>query len=205
MEILLISFGWVLGVLSPLITDRISIYLQKKKIRSGFKIELSELRIRLAFLSFRMTTKFGNLNTDFLIWFRKQVEDITTKKEWHEELEVSIDDLISNDKSRQSFISDKKGESRNAVSARKYSLPFIESKLHFIQYFDADYSRKILEIFGHIHSHNELVDEARWFFHETFSINLTTENRDIIHSNLDRVYEIIGQRARAIATEITSI
>ena len=96
MEFLYISFGSLLAVLTPIVSNRISVSCQRKEIKKGFKNELDALRIRLAFVSFKMTTKFGNLNTEFLNWFRDQIQNATLKEEFLKELEVSIDVLISN-------------------------------------------------------------------------------------------------------------
>ena len=133
MEIIYILLGAFLAVLTPILTNRISIIYQRKEIKKGINSELDALRIRLAFVSFKMTTKYGNLNTEFLNWFKNQLQDASLKQEFLNELEVSIDDLISDVNNRQSYIDKKKGESRNAVFSSKYSLPFVQSKLSFTQ------------------------------------------------------------------------
>ena len=80
----------------------------------------------------------------------------------------------------------------------------MQSKLQFTQYLEESYARKLLNIVGHLDYYNEIVDESRWYFHETFNTDLDDANRNIIHSNLNRSYLIIGERARDIATDICS-
>jgi len=205
MEFLYISFGSLLAVLTPIISSRFSIHFQREEIKKAINSELDNLRLRMARLSFRMTSKYGNFNREFLVWFKEQVQDTNGLLDLSSESKTSIEELISSNEYRQNYIATTKSEKFNSVLSAKYSLPFIESKLDFTQHLEISYTRKILNILGHLKYFNEIVDESRWFFRQTFDTNMTKDNWDMIQANLDRSYSIIGERAREIATEISSL
>jgi hypothetical protein len=67
-SVLLVLFGWLLGLLAPAIQDRIRQKYRAGELGNAIKGELSELKIKMALVSYLMWHHLGPLTDDQLGW-----------------------------------------------------------------------------------------------------------------------------------------
>ena len=57
----------------PLIADRIKRPYRRKELLASIRVELQELRVKMAMVAYLMRTKTGNLDRSFLQWVKDSV------------------------------------------------------------------------------------------------------------------------------------
>ena len=67
-SLLLVVFGWLLGLLAPAIQDRIRQKYRAGELRSAIAGELSELKVKMALVSYLMWHHLEPLTDDQLGW-----------------------------------------------------------------------------------------------------------------------------------------
>lgn len=65
-ELLLIFFGWALGLLSPLIVDLYREWKQRKNFLASARTELRDVRFILATSAFLLMMKHGRVTTELV-------------------------------------------------------------------------------------------------------------------------------------------
>ena len=73
--LLLVLFGWLLGLLAPAIQDRIRRKYRAGELRTAITAELSELRVKMALISFLMWQHLAPLTDDQLGWLELAVRN----------------------------------------------------------------------------------------------------------------------------------
>src|SRR4051812_12596346 len=67
-KLLYLLLGWILGLIGPFIGDALKASRRKREVAEAIRIELEELRYRMAAASLMMITKQGRLDKKFLNW-----------------------------------------------------------------------------------------------------------------------------------------
>jgi len=79
-NIFYLLLGWLLGILSPLIIDRVKRHHQKEEFKKGLLVELEDVRYRLAGAVYLISYRFGIYNRDLLNWMHKISIDYNDQK-----------------------------------------------------------------------------------------------------------------------------
>src|SRR6516165_7397452 len=76
-KLLYAFFGWLAGLASPMIVEEFKRKRESRELKKALKIELMELRYRLAAAAYSIQMRFGTLNRELLNWIRPIVRDYT--------------------------------------------------------------------------------------------------------------------------------
>ena len=69
-DALIITFGWLLGLLAPAITNAIKDRRELNVVKIALLAELRELQYNLVLIAFRIESRYGTLDHTFLNWVK---------------------------------------------------------------------------------------------------------------------------------------
>jgi hypothetical protein len=197
--LLMLVLGWLLGLVAPLISDRITQGQEtRKELVPGVRSDLIELQFKLGFLRYALAIRFGTYDGEFLKWLKPIVDDYNqiypdqkVFPEIDERLKMTDAQLAALAQASQS------DTSKAGISLRKYDIAFIESQLDKLGRLDVETHRLILVIRARLGYLNEMVDEARVYFRLTFE-NISDKNHEQIVDNINGVCRVYGENARDV-------
>ncbi len=197
--VLLVLFGWLLGLLGSIVVDENRRRRRLTQIRDALVMELSEIRLKLAFTAYIMAMHFGTWDRDFLKWTKTVLDSyggINADPEIHSAIAklLAMDDQQLNLARKHS-----KAAPLGAVGVKTYVTPFIDSNLDNVTLFSRDFQQVVLETKAQLRLINEQVELAQFYYQQTFASGITPENFQIVTKNLRDTYQRIGGQARTIA------
>ena len=199
--LLLVFFGWLLGLLAPVIATYINDKKKFKTIKSGISNELVELQYRLVSAAYIFNLDYGKFDHEFLHWMKKFCSSYNGINE-KEQIEKSVDSLLQvPEKDLQQTVIIQRNK-LVGKSVKHVRIPFLESQLSNIGLFSSDKQAILLEILEHAKIHNETVGDAKKYHSMTFDQDIRDVNREIVESSLHETYIQLAQRCRIIAERI---
>ena len=142
---LLILFGWLLGLLAPAIVDSIRKRREAKEVKIAVLPELHELQYRLAMVIYLIERRYGQINREFIEWIQPIMQgyrgvDSSVDSSKH------IEFLLSLSEDQLAELAQITQTPGRGLSLKKYSLPFLDSKLASLTWFDETLRSQLLEI-----------------------------------------------------------
>jgi hypothetical protein len=204
MDLVLVGFGWLLGLLSPRLIDAIAKRYRRDEIKRGLREELIELRVRLAMLAARVAMRNGTITRDLVKWQLPIIRDYKGFYSDPKALEMltKAADMTDAQLQAASALLRKEGSS---LGLKKFRAPFLEAHLADLHLFPIEVERQARELEARLCLLNEDVDQTWYFFTKTFDTSLDPNNLALIRQNLEDVSTAIGPRAKALADGITRI
>ena len=194
-----IILGWLLGLLSPSITKKISEKSETENLKKIIFNDLRDLKKRLSPLLFQVLKKYGKLDKDNFDWIK-----INSGIDFSEGLEEA-----SKKDHSEAFMLDylnTNGLQENTLSYfKKMHLFATDSNLINLSLLDKDLVAKVLEIRFYVEAFNEDVDSFREHLNLTFQPGITTGNHKIITNELDNKSLQIAKQAKYIVDKINSV
>ena len=209
-DLFLIAFGsvlgWLLSLCSLLLVQPLQDRRDRKKTRSAVRVELQELLVRTVFSVDGLARASGEVNAQHFDWVLKLLKK---HKSCNVDSEL-IDALAKVTKESQSeienFLSASSAEIQSrGVSARKYSLPFLERNIDRLRLFEADEARRLLDIVARLEIVHQLIDDAQVYFNRTFESSLSDGNRAINSANLDSAYSMLARANKLLVERIDTL
>ncbi len=200
-----VVLGWLFGLLSPGIAERIRRKHRRAEVMTAARSELRELQYMIGAVANRIRGHLGDVSNSFLDWLIPIVRD------YHGPeadpallgiLEGSRRDL-TDDQRRQIHL----GMSRrgSALGLKDYSLPLISSMGAEISICPLEFQRGILRIMGQLDRYNQNAANLRSMFDKTFDPGLSDENRGLVISNLNRGYKELAEMCERITDSIAAV
>ena len=126
-EVLLIIFGWLLGLLASVIATYVNDKNKSKTIKAGIRNELKELQYRLVLAAYILNLDYGKFDYEFLHWMRKCCSSYKGINK-NEHIEEMIDSFLQvPEKDLQKFAINQRNESEGK-SVKHVRIPFLESQ-----------------------------------------------------------------------------
>jgi hypothetical protein len=195
--LLMLVVGWLLGLVAPLVSDRITEGRQtRKELIPGVRSDLIELQFKLGSLRYCLAIRFGTYNEEFLKWLKPIVDDYNRIYP-DEKVFTEIDERLKMTDAQLTALAQalQDDASKAGISLRKYDTAFIESQLDKLGRLDVETHRLILVIRSRLGYLNEMVDEARVYLRLTFE-NISDANHEQVVNNINGVYRVYGENAR---------
>jgi hypothetical protein len=207
MEIGYIILGWLLGILSPGIINRISDNYKKNTLRRIIISELKDLQKRLVLLPFKVKSNYGIVDEKLFVWIKTQEEKLGQFKQ-NDFIEAYEKMVLENRGDLTNFL-----EHCNIIEKRenpsfhfkKMSTSTIDSNLMNFGMLDNDFLEKLLEVKFQINVFNEEVSSVSDYVKMTFYSNITDINHEIITKEIKRKNLLIAKKAIYIVEKINSI
>jgi len=205
-DVILVVLGWLLGTLSPGISDAIGRARRRRAIRRVLATELHELRFMLALVLERMRSKLRtmdqavlNLVRPILLAYRDNTEDVAILEAAKKLLEKGDAVYIALHNAPSPA-----GEGSWLLPV-PYDAPFLKSRLEDLSLFPPATQQRLLRIVGELHLFNEQVAIVRQAHDRTFDTSLTGENYAANEKNLTIGTEKLAVRAEALIRAINRV
>ena len=200
-DLLLVVFGWLLGLSAPIITTLILNKRKSKTINAGIRNELKELQHRTVLSAYILHKDHGKFDHELLQWAKRHIDsyDGINKKESFKKI-VDME-LGLTEEALHQYVKSLRDETKGK-SLQYFRTPYLDSQLTEIGKFSTDEQTILLEIVEHIKINNETVDEAKAYFSMTFDTTITDNNHRIVNSSLDKKYLHLAERSQIIFKKI---
>ena len=207
MEILLVAFGWLLGLLGSQITDILGRRRVVKRVKTMIKAEMLDLQVRLALLYFNWCMKRGSLNRESCQWLHGFLirYDGPAFGQSKVEFLTMFEQIIkagSRDFEQMQKLAAKPEEIR--ASYRKYHIYSLEQNFDSLPDMSNSIARCLTDISINLGHYNEQVDEFRSYLSLTFDHNITDENRRRVEQNLTTAEDSLITNAKDLVDRIES-
>jgi hypothetical protein len=202
-EISLLFLGWLLGILSPVIQEKILQKRNTKKIKASIINELSDLEYRLMFLAFGLFSYMGKMNREILTW-AASVEGNYSGPFVNEKTKNVIRNLTArSDEEIAGFFVDQSQTIGQRIG--KVFIPYTQSKLDSLSHFPTNFQREMYSIITQLSYLNEDINYAMEDYYKMFEPEISRENWLILRDNTMDRYQAIGNRSKQIAEKIKKI
>lgn len=205
MNVVFLILGWLLGLLSPLIVDRVRRRYQINEVKQGIITELKEMKFRLVAAAYLLATRLGHFDRNLLVWISNTFQEYQGSEPKEETLKA-LQNLLKLSDQQLSALSDAvKFKPGGALSLKSQSLPFLDANISLLSMYPVDFQRRILEIRTQIDLLNQEIEDCRFFYGKTFDSGLSEENYKIVVDNTRKKYQLIEGAARRIADKISNL
>jgi hypothetical protein len=204
-EALLVVFGWALGFAGTAGRDAVRARRERRQIRNGVLLELSEVRIRLVLQSFLIGEKFGGLTAALLKWMERHMASYKGASDVSQSLEAVRGLLKGGQQTIKAVQTYGIATAGGGLALKTCSLAFLESNIGRLCEFDNTFQRKTLEIRTQVEMLNQDVAEAQDYLRRTFDSSVSSENQQIIADNLDAKYQRVRRASMRIADLISAV
>ena len=169
--------GWLFGLLSPSIIDRINQSYSIKQLLNGIKTEMKECQFRAVLIAYLLGIRYGKYDRDFLMWCRLYISKYQGLEPTEKYIDA-IDYLVKmKDEDLKNRLDTKRSlEKRRGLNLKKLNLPFLNSKIGEVSCFSIELQNIIFEIKSRLELINEEIDTALSYFHMTFDASISNEN-----------------------------
>jgi hypothetical protein len=189
MNLLYLILGWLLGLLSPLIVNRISKSYSKRELFNSIGTEIKECQFRVLIVANLLGVRYGKYDKEFLKWCLPYLQNYKGVESAEQTIESVKYFLETKDEDIENMLAQKRSmEEGSGLSLKKFHLPFLDSKMNKISCFSIELQNIIYDIRSRLQLINEEIDSAIEYFHMTFDSSISDENHDIIKKDLTKKY-----------------
>lgn len=204
-KVLFLFLGWLLGTLSPIITDTIRRQRKRANTRKPLFAELSELRYRLAIVVFRCESRVGRVDRIFLQWL-KQILDTYGGPMAAEGINKHVDLLLAaSDSDFELWCKAEQRDPEKGMSLKRYPVPFLKAHLNDVESLPDIVQPLLLEIHTQLEILDAELQTSRYYFELTFNPSITGPQRDRVEGNLLAAYQNYSNVARVIVDRINEL
>ena len=191
MEIIYIPFGWLLGLLSPAIVEKIKSEHSKKQFFNALCSEAHELQFRITLTGFLLGQRYGSIDRAYLLIIKPIIGNYEGSDD-SKRMTGFIEKLLSSEeKEYEALITIMRAKENMGLSLKTFSSSFLESNLSLISKLPINLQSKIHEFKNTLNVLNQEIISANESHKMTFDSSLTDENHGIINANLSEKYATI--------------
>lgn len=183
LSIVFIVLGWLLGLLSPHLIELIQRPYRRKIIRESLFIEMEQLCRKLASSIYMVYDQRGMIDREFLDWLKPIMGTYKHRRSPLSFAERTDHILALTDEQLRALFPPS-GNSRQHVTIKKSSTPFLDSQITNLYLFTPEFQRLALEVQSRISAINEEVDKAWFNYTKTFDAGLSPQNHAIVQGNM---------------------
>jgi hypothetical protein len=202
-----IIVGWLFGISSPLIIDKIKSYSKKRSLIKGMLSELDEVQFKLACTAYLLGERYGKFDREFLLWFKSIVSiysGIENRKDLHSKnaeklLKLSDQDL------EFSVLTIRQKYKGVGLSMKTHRLTFISANINEISLFNIEQQRLLLDVNARLEMINEEIEASKKYHMMTFDSNITSQNYQRITQQIDNKYFDIQKMVIDVVDKISRL
>ena len=201
-QIAYIFIGWLLGLLSPVIVDKINSEYSKKQFFKAACAELHDLQYRVAIVCFKLGQGYGKIDKEFLLWLQPIINDYKGN-----EINITLKKLINSmlkadDNEFNDIIEHMRAEPNMGLGLKTFSASFLESNITQISKLPLELQVKIHEFRNHLNTLNQEILVAKDVHIMTFDSSLTDENHEILSKELVGKYVFLQGMCKRVSDKI---
>jgi len=204
--------GWVLGILSNVVNEKLKRRNTKIDTINGIKSELDELQIHLSTVSMMSVFEINEFDEEYYNWVKpyyfKSLDSVQSiiPKDIQEKLKEfkELDDEHIFNMLKTIHVSDPEDSLPKTFTYQNITIPFIDSKIKDISLLSPESQRLLLVIKRDINFLNSDYSQV-WYYHTKTFEQPSEANLDLINANLKNLYRRIGNRAKVVVNNIEKI
>ena len=203
-KLVLVIFGWLLGLLAPIITDGIKRRRENEMGRTALLAELREVAHKLALAAHGVYMQQGTMDRSKLEWLKIALERYAGAHDPQRLLESMRKLLAMTD---QEIAANSKAFAKlqkPGLVLQRYSVPLLDARVSALWTFDTSFTRELLEIKANLAMLDDLVDRSRHYSDLTFG-KLEGDNYRLVVENLAQCWDLYADRARQVVARIDSL
>jgi len=203
-NVLHLVLGWLLGLLSLGIAERIRRGYRRQELIASVTGELADLQYVTALLAVKLRSHLGQKTDEFLDWLIPIVRQYDGPNKI-----VRLADNLANMRlysEEERRAADLAASDPNVgVWLMKYDLPLLTAQSADLSICSLDFQRRVWWVKGQLDYFNQQVDFFRSQYEKTFDTSIIGDNRVAIETNLATGYKDLAGRAESIAKAIGQI
>lgn len=203
-EILLLVLGWLLGLLSPAVVDAIKHRRESERGRTAILSELDDLATVLTLASFKAIQASGVADRVHLEWLIARLGELPEPSTYSDIVKGIEGVLALTDEQLAQAHSWISQNVNSSPALQIYPAPLLDARVSALWTFDTDLQRKLLGIKRNLSILDGTVLQLREYFRMTFD-DLSSENREIVDTNMRQLYENYAERARILVNQIQQL
>jgi hypothetical protein len=204
LEILYLILGWLFGLLSPQIANRIDRGYRRAELLRTVVRELVDLQYRIAVGSLGLRQHLATVNQEYLTWLRPILRGYDGPDR-NEPFIASIEGLAKLTDTELKALDATTREPGRTIRPGKFFLPFVTSQLHRLAICPLNFQERVLQVKLQLDFYNAEVDALASSHEKTFDPEIVGSNRDALLQNIIESQQAITRRSEQIATRISEI
>ncbi len=181
----LLVVGWLLGLLSPWLSDWVSRPYRRRRLWKVLEVELRDFRYKVSGLLYIAGAATGNLDRETIRQIHRTMRADENPRTAVIDLELTRKML---DLSPGEFEAGRRASmtrERQYQNYKKLTLPFLSSQLDRLDLLKPDVQRLALELLSLIATLNQDIEHARFNYERTFDSSLSDTAYGAVKANLD--------------------
>ena len=204
-RVLLVILGGVLTLLCTIIFDAIRRQREDKEVKIALQNELDELQFRLASSVMGIQMHIGEFSRENIEWMLKIARKYNGPYKSEEQVRVYEAMLSRPDEEFAAAARMKKAPLGKGLSLKKYTAPYLESKIGFLSGLTEEQRQKLFTVKARLDMLNEEIDQARFFSSLTFQSGIDDEVLARVYENIDQGYRFHATHGKITVDLINSI
>ena len=195
--------GWLLGLLAPVIVEKIKLTRENKMGRIAIASELRDLGCMLSLAAYGVRINQGKVDRKFLEWLKDDLEKYASSEEFQLFIPSLDKQLLSSDKDLKE-LGILYPEKSKGTMLQHYPVPLLDARVSALWSFDTSFQRNLLSIRQSLALLDDLVDRSRKYFDLTFT-KLEGDNYRIVSENLKESCFVYAERAQKTVNMIRKL
>lgn len=201
-QVILIFFGWVLGVFSSMILENRKRKQAKEDYRESLFTEIDLVYPRIVCTYYSVINEMGELNKENLEWIR----NIIIKKNSNLLYDVNdtVEEMLKHDDKEIKLLNSKHDYSRTLL-LKKFNLSFLEENISSFSLLDKKVRFNAIRLRTNINYLNDSIDKVDYFHRTYFVPDLPKENYKTAYINIKKYYINIKDLCKSTSEMIVSL
>ena len=200
-KLIILAVGWLLGLLAPVIVEKVRAEREAGAVAAAIKNELNEVAYRMALAAYNTLMHLGAVDQDFLKWLQDSII-LYRGMEPKESIAKSIEMKLSLAPEQLSTITaSEAAQGVRSLVLVKFSVPFVDARVSAFHSLAGTVQLQLLSVRADVRLLDDLVDQSRAYFDLTFG-KLDEANYATVVENLRGVYMQYAKRCRIAVDRI---
>jgi hypothetical protein len=200
-KLIILAVGWLLGLLAPVIVEKVKAEREAGAVTAAIKNELNEVAYRMVLAAYNTLMHLGMVDRDFLKWLQDSIT-LYQGMEPKENIVKSIEVKLSLTPEQLAAITaSEAAQGVRSLVLVKFAVPFVDARVSAFHSLAGTVQLQLLSVRADVRLLDDLVDQSRTYFNLTFG-KLEEANYATVVENLRGVYMQYAKRCRIAADRI---
>ena len=202
-----IMVGWLFGIASPLIIDKIKGYSKKKSLIKGLLSELDEVQFKLACVAHTLGLRYGKFDREFLLWLQSIFLFYIGIDNRKDSLNKSVgENLKLSDQDIKSYVLAERNNFEGVgLNLKAYRLTFLNANIKELPLLKTEPQRLLLDLSTRLEMINEEIEASKKYHLMTFDSKITDQNHQRINQLINQKYSDIQKMVIDVVDKISRL
>lgn len=204
-DLVLVGFGWLLGLLAPLVVDANRSWYRRRDLARAIRSEAEDVRVRLALASLHLRQMLQLIDREYLEWLQPILANYKGNEAVSGSLELIKAMLATPDDEFSKWLDSMKKDFSGVPMLKKYSASLVELSLPEVVHFPVDYQRAIYEFRNQLSILEQDIDFEGKRYWMTYDSSVSDENYNSLTTRYRERIEDLVLRIERVADCLTAI